>query len=348
MNNPSYTRRLLGRDGHFNVEHQGFSCWKLWKADVYHYIVNLGWWKIISLTLVYFVIVNTFFATMYWIELGGIGGTSVDSSWFDAFFFSVQTMSTIGYGNYHPKGFYINAIVCVEAWSSFITNAAITGVIITKIQRPARLRHTMEFSKVAVINTTTKAFKMDNKNYNPTGVYIAGILTFSFRIYNLRKRLLCMPDLRLLLLRKEGKNYVIHELDYDINHQVGRPRLDTLSKPHLQLPWTIVHPINDLSPLYKKSKTEMLQGDYEIICVLDGVDELSSLNFQCRWSYLPHEILLDHEFVPLVARNGDMFTIDYSKLSETVALNDDGSSGNFFADNDESSALVRIDTNYQL
>jgi len=261
----------------------------------------------------------------------------------DAFFFSVQTMSTIGYGNYHPKGTYINFIVCIEAWMSFITNACITGVIITKIQRPARLRHTMEFSKVAVINTTTEGFKLDNKDWYPTGKYQSGIPTFSFRIYNLRKRLLCVPDLRLMLLKKEGKNYVIHELDYDINRQTGRPRMNSFSKPHLQLPWTVVHTINESSPLYKQGRNEMVIGDFEIICVLDGVDELSSLNFQCRWSYLPHEIEWDHEFVPLVGRNGDMFTIDYSKLSATVPTHDEGSSSGFF-DNDESSSLVRAES----
>jgi len=309
-------KRLLTRDGHFNVVHKGFSWLKLWKADLYHYICNLSWWKIIFLSLFYYLVVNTFFGTLFWFELDGIGGLREEASWVDAFFFSVQTMATIGYGAYFPKARYIHVIVCIEAWFTYLTNVIFTGLIITKIQRPSRLRHTVEFSQVAVINSVTPSYHPDNNDWNPTGTYSKGVETLSFRIYNLRKRQLCMPDLRLLLLRKEEKNYVIHEINYDINRQMGRPRNDSFSKPHLQLPWTVVHTIDQCSPLYGKSKSEMIAREYEIICVLDGVDELTSLNFQCRWSYVPEEILWDHVFVPLVRRNKTgTFEIDFLNLS---------------------------------
>jgi len=89
-----------------------------------------------------------------------------------------------------------------------VVNAILTGLIITKIQRPARLRYTIEFSKVGVINNVIPTFVMDNKDWLPTGEYKPGNMVFAFRIFNLRKRLLCMPELRLFLLHKS--KYLCH------------------------------------------------------------------------------------------------------------------------------------------
>jgi len=91
-----------------------------------------------------------------------------------------------------------------------------------------------------------------------------------------------------------------------------------MSKPHLQLPWTITHKIDPFSPLFSKSYQDMIDEQFEIISVLDGVDELTSLNFQCRWSYLPTEIRWHHDFLPMLYRNerGE-FVADYNKLSRT-------------------------------
>jgi len=158
-----------------------------------------------------------------------------------------------------------------------------------------------------------------------------------------------MPDLRLLLLMREKKSYVIYELDFDINRQVGLARADTFSKPYLQLPWTVVHTIDQHSPMYGKTKAEMMNLEYEIICVMDGVDELSSLNFQCRWSFTPEEIIWEHKFVPLVTRTKEgAFQIDYQRISDTVpvrdGVEDDASLSSVFRPSDESSPLIRIDT----
>jgi len=244
---------------------------------------------------------------------------SVNSTWLDTFFFSVQTMGTIGYGYYYPKGPYLNTVVTFQSWFSMVVNAILTGLIITKIQRPARLRYTIEFSKVGVINNVIPTFVMDNKDWLPTGEYKPGNMVFAFRIFNLRKRLLCMPELRLFLLHKTPKQeYKITEMEYEINQQLGRPRGDGMSKPHLQLPWTITHKIDALSPLFSKSYQDMIDEQFEIISVLDGVDELTSLNFQCRWSYLPTEIRWHHDFLPMLHRNerGE-FVADYNNLSRT-------------------------------
>jgi len=317
-------KRLLDRDGHFQIHKEGLSFLTLWTADFYHYICNLSWWRVLLSSFVFFMCCNIVFGSLYFIDLKHIGNTSVNSTWLDSFFFSVQTMGTIGYGYYYPNSVYLNSVVTFQCWFSIVINAILTGLIITKIQRPARLRYTIEFSKVAVINNLIPSFTMDNKDWCPTGEYKSGNMVFAFRIFNLRKRLLCMPDLRLFLLHKTPKDsFLITEMDYDINNQVGRPRGDCMSKPHLQLPWTVVHKIDVLSPLYSKSLQEMIEEQFEIICVLDGVDELTSLNFQCRWSFLPTEIRWNHDFFPMLSRNDEgEFVANYNNLSRTCPVED--------------------------
>jgi len=314
-------KRLVDRSGHFQIKKEGLRVWRLWFADFYHYICNLSWIRLLVASVIYFIVLNAIFGSLYFLDLKNIGNTNDSSTWMDSFFFSVQTMGTIGYGYYYPKGVYLNIVVTVQCWFCLICNAIFAALIITKIQRPTRFRYTMEFSTVSVVNNQIPSFAVDNVDWCPTGEYNTGTYVFAFRIFNLRKRLLCMPDLRLLLLHKSQNEYITTEMDYDINRQLGRPRGDSMSKPHLQLPWLVVHRIDALSPLYRKTRQDMIDEEYEIICILDGVDELTSLNFQSRWSYLPNEIKWHHNFLPMLGRNEEgEFVADYSNLSKTVPL----------------------------
>jgi len=141
---------------------------------------------------------------------------------------------------------------------------------------------------------------------------------FTFRIYNLRKRQLCTPILQVKLLMKDAYgNYNFHELDFENHKQVGRSRDVTWSSLYLPLPWTISHPINQLSPLYGMNKKDMIAKECEVIVIFDVIDELSSKNFQVRWSYLPREIVWDQEFAPMVSRREGELWVDCDKLSET-------------------------------
>jgi len=313
-------KRLLKRNGHFNLHKHGISRVSIWIADFYHFLCNLNWGSVLLITILYYILVNALFGTLYYFDFRNLGNINDMETWFDAFCFSVQTYGTIGYGYLYPKGVYINIIVGVQVWFSLISNAIVVAIIITKIQRPARLRFTVEFSKEAVLNNSIPSFSLiDNAGYYPIGEYQQGANVFAFRILNLRKRLLCMPDLSLLLLHKKNNKYIFTEMDYEINEQIGRPRGDSMSKPHLQLPWTITHKIDKYSPLFGKTRQEMIDDEFEIICILDSVDELTGLSFQCRRSYLPNEIRLHHDFVDMVSRDANgLLVVDYTKLSDTI------------------------------
>jgi hypothetical protein len=93
----------------------------------------------------------------------------------------------------------------------------------------------------------------------------------------------------------------IHELEFEMTCQLGRVRGINYSLPYLALPWTIRHTINDKSPLYGIHPNQWLtpENDFELIVVLDGVDEGVSMNVQARWSYLPEEIIWGARFVSI-------------------------------------------------
>jgi len=156
--------------------------------------------------------------------------------------------------------------------------------------------------------------------------YLAGDPTITFRVsgtYSSSE--LCDGTLHLVYFttktREDGwEDYEFHELDFEINRQRGRPREMNLSTPLLALPWTVTHAIVEESPLYGLSLEDMAAANGEIIAVLDGIDEISSQNYQSRWSYIPREILSHREFLPCVRRDIGCFVVDFDKISHTVEV----------------------------
>jgi len=201
-----------------------------------------------------------------------------------------------------------------------------------------------------------------------SGRLVSGTPCLAFRVSNMRKRQICSPTIRLLLLRRatiemdstpshskkrlqvmrvtEDTNdgdydslevrgdsekmrgtstgsritdgfWTLEEMDFEINRQGNYQG----SGPLLPFPWHIVHRIDKHSPLYNQSHISLENSEAEIICLIEGTDELTSLNFQARWSYLPHEILWGHRFVDCLSKDRrGKFQIDFSKISLTTPV----------------------------
>jgi len=200
-----------------------------------------------------------------------------------------------------------------------ITNGILVAIVFSKVSRPSRLRHTINFSNVALINNDS------HFNY-PINDEEEQFNSLVFRIFNLRKRQLVDPNLYLFLLKKEirddgAKQFIIYELPFEIHKQIGRTRDINISRPVLPLPWTIMHRIDKSSPLYGLTKMDLIESEAEIIAVVEGVDELTSNYFQRRWSYLPKEILWDHNFIDIVCRDSSgKLKINYHKFSDVVPM----------------------------
>jgi len=234
------------------------------------------------------------------------------------FFFAVETMSKIGFGVIYPNSYYLHMVVFFQSWLGLLTDGVVISLIIAKVSRPSRLRHTIQVSTLAVINNIIPF------NYNISEMSSTdAINVFSFRIMNMRKRQICSPTIHLYLLIKEmgqnnQSNFVTYQLPYELHRQIGRTR-GNFSRPHLPLPWTVCHVIDKSSPLYAMDKNDLLEREAEIIVLYEGADELTSKNFQRRWSYLPNEIHWKYKFVEIVHRgtNG-VIKAQLNRLSEII------------------------------
>lgn len=328
--------RLVSRDVHkLNVTRVNRSFFQF--GTWYHSLLEYSWWKLVILLVAVFIVINAFFGVLYFSDVDGINGISKAEGSFRAYYicfcFSVQTLTTIGYGSISPATVYIHTIAVLEGFLSFVASALLTGIVFAKMSRPTRLSRQILFSSVAVVNRVTSNFFVDPSTLIGGNYVQPRYSTISIRVANARRSQLCNTQVRLLLLRKECDGIPtftadrrpratnsIHELDFEIYNQLGRNRGISFSVPYLALPFTINHTINEDSPLFKIPQHEWnkLDNHFELIVVLDAIDEGVSMNVQARWSYLPHEIIHDAKFVEITHFNPstEMYEVDFAKFND--------------------------------
>ena len=208
------------------------------------------------------------------------------------FFFSVQTFATIGYGTIHPAGIIPNLLVTIESYYSLIANALITGVVFARFARPTAK---VIFSKVAVI-----APYRDGE-------------ALMFRLVNGRSNQLIEVRVQVLFARFVNENgRVVRRFDF--------LELERNKVTFFPLSWTVVHPIDETSPLFGLSDEDYIRTDAEILILLTATDETFSQAVHTRSSYKPHEIRCGHKFVSIYneVEDGEPISIDIRKLSLVV------------------------------
>ena len=289
-------QRLLNADGTFNVRRAGLSF--LTSLNLYHTLLTMSWLTFISLTLLLYFLSNVFFGLIY----AGLGADALaDSSDLPAgnlllrgFFFSVQTFATIGYGTLHPVGVVANLVVTIESYYSMIVTALITGIVFARFARPtARIL----FSKWAVV-----------------APYRGG-QGFMFRLVNGRSNQLLEVEAKVMIARfVEDNGKVIRRFD---PLELERNRVS-----FFPLGWTVVHPINEKSPLYGLTHEGLVKADAEILILLTAIDETFASNVHTRTSYKPDQIKFGHRFVTLYkkAENDEPISIDVRRLSMTEKI----------------------------
>ena len=284
---PSAPQRMLDEKGHTNVVRLGIkrSSWD----DLYYLLLTISWSWFFGLTILLYVTANTLFALLYLVGGDNLANTQPGSFW-DAFFFSVQTMGTIGYGVISPKTFYANVIVSVEVMLGLLGVAVITGLAFARLARPtARIL----FSRVAIIT-----------RYN-------GVPTLMFRTANQRDNQILEARLWVFLVRDEVT-------------QEGQPmrRFYDLSlsrqlSPVFNLTWTAMHTIDENSPLYGETPESLRDCATEIIVSLTGVDETVAQTVHARYSYMTQEILWDTQFADMLTYTSDgRRALDFSRFHD--------------------------------
>jgi inward rectifier potassium channel len=286
-------QRLLNRDGSFNVERTGLKLTS-W-LNPYHFLLTISWRAFISLTLLVYFLSNLIFGFFYALlgpeSLVDTSSTPTDNLFLRGFFFSVQTFATIGYGTIHPVGVIPNLLVTIESYYSMIMTALVTGIVFARFARPtARIL----FSETAVIAPYR----------DKTG--------FMIRLVNSRNNQLIEVEAKIMFSRliDEGGRKVrrFEMLDLE-RHRVS----------FLPLAWTLVHPIDENSPLFGLTNNDLQATDAEFAILLSATDETYSQTVHTRTSYKPHEIRHGHKFTDMYNTNesGERISIDVRKLSKT-------------------------------
>jgi inward rectifier potassium channel len=268
--------------------------------DFYHGILTTTWLGFVARLAALFLIVNLVFAILYVTDRGGISNAR-PGSFADAFFFSVQTLGTLGYGVMAPRTFYTNILVTAESFAGILIIALFAGMIFARFSRPfARV----VFSRNAVVTQ------------------FEGRPTLMFRAANQRGNSILDASASVSL----AGNYVTRE-----GHRMRRfqeLKLLRASNPLFALSWTVMHPIDEASPLFNLGMAELLEHDMEIVVMLSGMDETISDRIYARYSYLPEEILWHRRFVDVVSVTPSgqrMVDLVHFHDTEALIIEDNGS-----------------------
>jgi inward rectifier potassium channel len=291
-------QRLLNRDGTFNVTRTGlrFSS----SINLYHSLLIIPWWKFLVILSAFYLAINAVFALIYLLcgpgALNGPGSAALHSHFLRAFFFSIQTFATIGYGQIGPVGVAANLIVTFESFAGLLALALATGMIFARFSRPT--------AKILFSNSAIMA-------------PYRGITAFEFRIANARKNQLIELEAKVLFSRTEdpqskaGRQF--HELS-----------LERRKVAFFPLSWTIVHPIDEHSPLYGLTEEDFRRGQAEFLVLLTGIDETFSQTVHARSSYRAEEVVWNAKFANIFNRpqGNDGLGIDVSRLHDIEQVNE--------------------------
>ncbi|MBV8912766.1 MAG: hypothetical protein JOZ05_06980 [Acetobacteraceae bacterium] len=261
-----------------------------WWQDMYHRALTMGWWWFLLLGCAVYVLVNAVFAGLYLLQPGSIQNAR-PGSFKDAFFFSVQCISTIGFGSLLPGTLYANILVTAEAIASWILVALATGSVFARISRP---RARVMFARQAVIAP-----------YN-------GVPTLHFRLGNERASRILSAEVNVVLVRfeqtAEGDSF---RRFYDLPLARGRT-------PLFALTFTVMHPITEESPLYGLTPEAMLDEEAELLITVTGLEEITSQTVHARYSYRAEEIRWGHRFADIIKSGEDgRRYIDYALFHHT-------------------------------
>lgn len=286
--------RAVPRDGSSDSLSVGLR--QSWFGDLYHHLLGMGWCRFMLLGSLFYIATNVLFALAYLIEPMGIGNAQPGSFW-DAFFFSVETLATIGYGQMYPATLFANLVMTFETIVGIMVVAVATGLVFARFSRPtARVM----FSRIAVIGP-----------YN-------GTPTLSLRLANQRRNQILEAEVAAALLRDEttAEGTVIRRF-----HSLRLARERT---PAFGMTFTVMHPIEPDSPFYGLTPALLEAQEAELVVMVTGLDETMLQPVHARSSYLANEIRWDHRLVDIIGWTEDgRRIVDYRRFHDAEPLQDE-------------------------
>lgn len=263
--------RFLNQDGTVNVKrkvsdkHIGF--------DLYHWLLGITWMQFFVLVFVSYVVVNTLFAIVYFLigadTFGGMDVGSGSEKFYQLFFFSAQTLTTVGYGHIFPNSVFTSTVSSIESMLGLMGFALVTGILYGRFSKP---KADLQYSNEAVV----APYK--------------DITGYMFRVANKKQNELIETECQVILAinNQETAKRDFHFLDLE------RSKINLLP-----LTWTVVHPIDDKSPMYGLTENDLKQRDAEFIILIKSITDTYFQTVYSRMSYKATEIVWNAKFVPI-------------------------------------------------
>src|ERR1700722_188945 len=280
INAASYGGRFINRDGTFNLRKEGVSM--LERYSIYHHMLTMPRWKFVGLILCFYFAINLVYTALYLLvgsdQLTGVIATTPWGKIKEAFFFSTETFTTVGYGRVNPIGDGANLIAAIEAMSGFLSFALATGLIFGRFARPHSF---LLFSDLALISPykdmTALMFRFAPYKDNHT------LTDVQIRV-----------NVGLKVQMDGSAEYRYYDLTLERNKVESLP-----------MNWTVVHPIDSQSPFLGFTREDMEAADVELYVLIRGFDDVYSNFVQQRTSYTYDEIKFDGKFVPMYRESED-------------------------------------------
>jgi inward rectifier potassium channel len=277
VNSSDYGGRFLNKNGKPNIEKRGLGY--LERISLYHVLLEMPRWKFFATILFFYFLINLLFGFTYFLlginYLAGIESGSTLEKFSEAFFFSCQTFTTVGYGRISPVGFIASSLSALEALIGLLSLAVVTGLLYGRFSRPKAY---IRFSENALLSP------FHNGN------------AIMFRLAPFKNTTLTDAEAKVslgLIVEENGK----------MVNKFFQLRLEYERVNSLTLNWTIVHPITETSPFYNFTEEDFKSAQGEILVYIKAFDDMFSNIVVSRTSYTLNEVILGAKFEPMYHRS---------------------------------------------
>jgi len=273
--NAALDGRLMNSDGSFNVEREPKSRWD----NTYYHLITMSWGRFLLLLFSFFLLINTLFSFVYLFvgveNFNGVVLGNFEHNFMQAFFFSSQTLTTVGYGHISPNGYTVSILASLESFMGLLAFALMTGLLYGRFSRPSAK---IVFSE----NLLIAPYK--------------GGKALMLRMSNTSKSELIETEVQILMaINQREEDGTLNRKFYPLGLEINKISFFSLS-------WTVVHPLDENSPIFNFTEQDILDANAEIMVLVKGTDETAQQLVHTRRSYAAEEIVWNAKFSPVIER----------------------------------------------